>query len=301
MPEGLVSTKQLWSEIIQKDGDLAALLEQTMAQSRAIIEINVVGENGRVLASSSPARAGEKMVNRQELDTLRSAGLTGRISAILQSREDYETRVPIGFAGQSGAVFIVQILSSPLLLKDAMKPEFRSILIVTLLALPAAIFFAYGVSRIALRPLGRISHIIDRIVSGQVPELSSDGEQATREMAIIESKLSLLGERFRDAREDATQLRTSLDEAMGKLDTEARRQIEGQFTLSRRLSAINSLTSRVAHEIKNPLNSIALRLELLSSMVSGEVPGRFCQGSYFFVCDRSRLSPTHVAMRGVRK
>jgi hypothetical protein len=115
--------------------------------------------------------------------------------------------------------------------------------------------------------------MIDGIVSGQAPDPPNGSDQATREVAIIESKLSVLGERFRDARHDATQLRSSLDLAMSKLDAEARKQIENQFVLARRLTAINSLTARVAHEIKNPLNSIALRLELLSSMLSGEVPG----------------------------
>ncbi len=272
-PVGLDATKRMWSSIVKEDGDLTALLEQTMAQSRAIIEINVAAEDGLVLASSNPARVGEAMLNRQDLQSLRSARLMGRVSAILRSRDDYETRVPIGFVGQTGPVFTIQILSSALLLRDAMKPEFWNVAFVSLLALPASIFFAYAVSRHALRPLARISHMIDGIVAGQAPEPQRRADQGTRELAIIESKLSLLGERFRDARHDATQLRTSLDEAMGKLDAEARKQIENQFALSRRLTAINSLTVRVAHEIKNPLNSIALRLELLNSMVSGAVPG----------------------------
>lgn len=272
-PDDLESIKRTWSSIVKDDGDLAALLEQTMAQSRAIIEINVASEDGHVLASSNPARAGEMMVNRQDLESLRSARLTGRVSAIFRSRDDYETRVPIGFAGQSGPVFTIQILSSALLLRDAMAPELWNVAFVSMFALPAAIFFAYAVSRHALRPLARISYIIDGIVNGQMPEPRNRDAQATREMAIVESKLSLLGERFRDARDDATQLRTSLDEALGKLDAEARKQIENHLALSRRLTAIGSLTTRVAHEIKNPLNSIALRLELLSSMVSGEVPG----------------------------
>src|SRR5208283_5543055 len=47
---------------------------------------------------------------------------------------------------------------------------------------------------------------------------------------------------------------------------------ESQIALARRLTAINSLTERVAHEIKNPLNSIALLLEMLRSQVGGETP-----------------------------
>lgn len=55
-------------------------------------------------------------------------------------------------------------------------------------------------------------------------------------------------------------------------DAEGRRIVESQLTLSNRLAAINRLTGGVAHEIKNPLNSIALRLELLKNRVLPEVP-----------------------------
>ncbi len=55
-------------------------------------------------------------------------------------------------------------------------------------------------------------------------------------------------------------------------DAEGRRLVESQLNLSTRLAAINRLTGGVAHEIKNPLNSIALRLELLRNRVLPEVP-----------------------------
>lgn len=55
-------------------------------------------------------------------------------------------------------------------------------------------------------------------------------------------------------------------------DAEGRRLVETQLNLSSRLAAISRLTSGVAHEIKNPLNSIALRLELLRSRVLPELP-----------------------------
>ena len=50
-------------------------------------------------------------------------------------------------------------------------------------------------------------------------------------------------------------------------DPEGRRQIETQLGLLSRLDSINRLTGGVAHEIKNPLNSIAARLALLESIV----------------------------------
>ena len=89
---------------------------------------------------------------------------------------------------------------------------------------------------------------------------------------MIHSKLSILGERYRGAREDASQLRTNLESVLEKLDAGTRKHFEDQIALARRLTAINSLTGRVAHEIKNPLNSIALRLDLLRSRIAGDSP-----------------------------
>ncbi len=46
-------------------------------------------------------------------------------------------------------------------------------------------------------------------------------------------------------------------------DTESVHRIENEIELSRRLAAIGRLTSGVAHEVKNPINAIVVRLELL--------------------------------------
>jgi len=48
-------------------------------------------------------------------------------------------------------------------------------------------------------------------------------------------------------------------------DAETRRQLRTQLDFSTRLAAISRLTGGVAHEIKNPLNAIALHLEILRS------------------------------------
>jgi PAS domain S-box-containing protein len=55
-------------------------------------------------------------------------------------------------------------------------------------------------------------------------------------------------------------------------DVESRRQLERQLDLASRLAALSRLTSGVAHEIKNPLNAMALHLEVLKSKVGGEEP-----------------------------
>ncbi len=55
-------------------------------------------------------------------------------------------------------------------------------------------------------------------------------------------------------------------------EADPRRQIESQLDVSTRLAAISRLTSGAAHEIKNPLNSIALHLEVLKGKLDGSAP-----------------------------
>jgi signal transduction histidine kinase len=55
-------------------------------------------------------------------------------------------------------------------------------------------------------------------------------------------------------------------------DIESRRQLEQQLDLSSRLAAISRLTGGVAHEIKNPLNAMALHLEVLKGKLAGPQP-----------------------------
>ena len=52
-------------------------------------------------------------------------------------------------------------------------------------------------------------------------------------------------------------------------DAGPRRQIESRLGVASRLASISRLTSGAAHEIKNPLNSIALHLEVLKTKLDG--------------------------------
>lgn len=55
-------------------------------------------------------------------------------------------------------------------------------------------------------------------------------------------------------------------------DPEGRQLLESQLSVSSRVAAISRLTSRVAHEIKNPLNAISLQFELLRALFGEKIP-----------------------------
>ena len=254
------------------DEDLAAVLEQTMVQSRVILEVNVAGADGNIEASSNPRRLGSQATKQTDLHALREAGPWDRLWAILAPEHDYETRAALGVVGSEKPVFAVQILVSPVFLRAAVVPTLTSVAEASGAAFALAIVVAWLATRIALRPLATIGHLIDNISSGELLPENSRTADETRELAAIESKLYLLGERYRGAQEDVSHLRTNLEGVLEKLDSETRRKFESQIALARRLTAINSLTGRAAHEIKNPLNSISLRIEMLRSRMAEESP-----------------------------
>ncbi len=173
---------------------------------------------------------------------------------LIASRPDYQVKVPLGFAGQSDPVFTVQVVTSTVLLRSALLPQVETLAEVSGGALLVSLVLTVlGTNRV-LRPLKRIEQTIDRIVQGNYGSVESGGRLA-KEFAVVESKLNILGQQFRGAREGATELQHNID---GLLE-----RMASQLDVASRLAAISRITGGVAHEIKNPLNAISLRLDLL--------------------------------------
>ena len=246
--EQIRETKKAWTQIVATDQSLTdAMVEQAARPAASIVEINVIGEQGVVIASSIPSRVGQAAPHREDLQAVRDAGFLGRLKAIVKSRNDYEIRVPLGMMNapaQTRPVFQIQVLVSSILLWDKVKPELMSTAYVSLFALLAAAGLAGISAHLALLPLRRIGRAVDTLAVGKPLGLSlpvEDGED--REVAAIEYKLGLIGEQMEGARRDADQIRS-----------------------------FGRLARSVAHEIKNPLNAISLRLETLRMRVAPEVP-----------------------------
>ena len=145
-------------------------------------------------------------------------------------------------------------------LRDALRPQIVWLGWVSGSAIGLSLLLTMLATTRALRPVKRIEdyHRPDRAGKrrrrgaglGSAPD---DG--TAKEFRAVESKLNLLGQKYHGAREDATELRHNVDQLLERMAS--------QLDVATRLAAISRLTGGVAHEIKNPLNAIALRLELL--------------------------------------
>ncbi len=356
----------------EQDAKLNGLLEQLMANSPVIVEGLVTGPGERIVAASIATKRGQRHAPLPPLEEFEDKTLLRRIEEVFSSNQDYEVMRELGFQMEGGQrrVLTVRMILSSVLLREAVWPRLQPLAIVSGLALLLSMAAAIAVSRIAVRPLRHIGNLIDSITSGEREAAANAALTGSREVAVVESKLSMLGERVRGAQDDANQLRSNIDQLLARLEdavllfgrddrlvmaggavdrlveggrwqimgrtvdevfplstelgafiqgaiqlrrnsrnsqvvyhnqdgapvkvllsiemleefpsrerigtlvtlreAEPRRQIESQLDLSTRMAAISRLTSGAAHEIKNPLNSIALHLEVLKGKLEAE-------------------------------
>jgi signal transduction histidine kinase len=252
--------------------DIAKILLDTLARWPSVVEINVAGANGQILASSTDTRIGTDMRHLESFPAWRVKPLRRRVGDLIGRLPDLEVTVNIGPAGESHPLFTIQVVSSTVLLRDALQPQALRLVKESAAAVLASLLLTLLFSNLILGPLRRIEQTIDRIVQGsaeggaeaRVEDASARTHArhgAAKEFRVVENKLSLLGQQYQGAREDVRKLRN-------RIDIEVER-IASQLDVAARVAAISRLSGGVAHEIKNPLNAIILRLDLMRERWGG--------------------------------
>lgn len=264
IPADPAAAEAVWTELVSTDKDIAGMLERTMALSPALVEINVTDAMGTVLTSSNPSRDGMAAASLEKLATWESLPFYRRLFDLMKRGRDYQVEVPLGIAGQEKPLFMIQVVASSVLLRGAVLPEVQTLAAVSAAALMVSLAITVLVTSRVLRPLRRIERTIDRISQGKFHSTETGAPQGPREFAALESKLNLLGQQYSGAQRDATKLKHSVDEMIERM--------ANQLDVASRLAAISRITGGVAHEIKNPLNAIVLRLDLLKARAMSGAP-----------------------------
>ena len=258
-PNGAEGAKEEWYRIVSTDPGITSMLVKTMALSRALVEINVADQNGRILASSSERRVGTSLANLRDFAQWTKGSLRSRLVDLIAGDTYCQVIATLGFKDQPESVLRIQVVTSTVLLYPEILSDVDRLAVFFVGSLLVVLLITFVATNFALRPLKRIDQTIDRIVQGNyvlgseksVPSVRG----APKEFVVLESKLNLLGQQFLGARENATELRHDVDLLLERMAS--------QLDVASRLAAISRLTGGVAHEIKNPLNAIALRLDFL--------------------------------------
>ncbi len=373
-PTSLAEYKAVWTQIIRTDPLLQKMLERTFANADAVVDINISDQAGATLVSASPQAGGSRLPVSRDLGALRNRNAFRNLWD-LRNPEDYVRSLPVGVAAEREPLFRVNVVIRSALLVATLDEPFRKLAAAFFLTLAISVVLALLLASVVVGAIQRLGRKVDAISTGEHEENAAPARQETRELAAVQSKLNLLGQQFRGAKQDAQELRSnvqsmlqSLDEAVllfdssecltvaghpaermlgrssaelmgrkvadvfpastllgrtihaaieqrrplrdeaitlernssesngtGRLrvllnleilggdggdkgtlitirDADTRRQLALQLDVATRLAAISRLTGGVAHEIKNPLNAMAVHLEVLKSKLETDDP-----------------------------
>jgi signal transduction histidine kinase len=374
-PASTEQWESAWTEIVRRDPDITDMLKATLAKADLALAILITDDRGNVLAATpltqnSPFAA--PFAGAEDIHQIQQRWWAVNLWDLLTRRENYVSSRPLGIEGGKHVLFKITVVIRSVLLRHSVEPALKNLVLAFALAACISIFLGAALPNLILDPLQRVSQSIDLIRTGQFGSSVRGDRRETREFADVHSKLSLLDEQYRGAKQNADELRTNIEhllqrleegvllfDASGRLlmagepaarlldkthadlagrgmqelfpqstllgeiiagalqrgqpieeqsvniprpgaaalrlmvsvqllggqsgdgnlgtlvtlrDVEGRRQLEQQLDISSRLAAISRLTGGVAHEIKNPLNAIALHLEVLRSRLDGQQP-----------------------------
>jgi PAS domain S-box-containing protein len=361
-PSSPAEWEDTWTGIIRQDPDITELLMSTLAKSDLALAILITDEHGNILAASPPVTNSSAFARAEDIHQIQQRWWAVNLWDLTTRRENYISTRPIGLQGSKHVLFNITVVIRSVLLKHSVEPALKNLLLAFALSLGVAIILGAVLPNVILDPLQRVSQSIDLIRTGQFGAAPVVERRESREFADVHSKLSLLDEQYRGAKQDASELRTNIEQLLHRLeegvlliddrgrvvmasepaermlgktreqmadrstlsellgpsilahvavedqpveiardgktlrllasvqplqngsggenlgmlvtlrDVESRRQLEQQLDVSSRLAAISRLTGGVAHEIKNPLNAMALHLEVLKGKLDGEQP-----------------------------
>jgi PAS domain S-box-containing protein len=356
--------------IIRDDPRIAKMLLDSSLKDKAVLSITVLAQK-TMLAASNPASASAGESPTHDFEELRHRNAFLNLYDLFFRRQDYAASIPFSVVGgseQAQPYFSVRVILQSVLLGKVLEPAFYRVMFGFFGSLAGAMFLALLLPNLFLTPLERVTKRIESISADDAADPAPAPHGESREFANVQSKLSILGQQFRGAKQDAQALRRNVEQLLLRIeeavllfdsgghlvmagnaverligqspkalvgntveqvfangageivdavrsrrpwrdhvvtirnaaarqirarvsvepdentsgsnlgtlitlrDADTRSQLAAQLDISSRLAALSRLTSGVAHEIKNPLNAIALHLEVLKSRLEDAEP-----------------------------
>lgn len=218
-PISIEETKRVYRQIVARDTELADLIQKTIAYARMIVEIAVADDQGTILVSSNPFTQGARIRNVPSFADWYAQKVASRLIELARGHQDYQIVVPLGLLESRQPVVTIHVIVSSVFLRDALMPQVRMLGFLSALALFASILLAVFSANLAIGPLTSISKELDLIASGAQPARDdADPLGKTRELAIVQSKLSMLGQQIRGAQEDVTQMRSNIESLIARME-----------------------------------------------------------------------------------
>jgi signal transduction histidine kinase len=204
----------------------------------------IVDRDGAVVAADDPATDGQLLPPSPELTRLLAGNGLAQLLAVYESSGTFEWRQPMALGDEP--VGEIRIGLSTTLLRRELLEALRPAALVALVALLVAVLVATLLAQWVVRPIHVIASSLSRLGRGDLGVTLDLRDEEFRDLGDVFDRLS-------------ARLRTSGPQGVKPAEI---------ADLSRRVAAMGRLTAGVAHEVKNPLNAMAIHLELLKQKLA---------------------------------
>jgi len=205
-----------------RDPDLQSLMLDIITASHAILEVAAVDpETSEILLDSDPRQIGAKSRQYDDFGPLvHSSSWRSQLQVLLRSgKQYYQLEQTLGTPGQQKPLLYVRVIIAPVLIRRDINPIMQKDARVALLSVIGAVCLTFVFSALAFRPLGRLGHLLDQVARGEYdPDKMAVAQPAGDEVAIMASKVSLLGQRLRGAQYEVSDLRGNIDRLLQDLE-----------------------------------------------------------------------------------
>src|SRR5579885_346055 len=202
-----------------RDPALSGELVDILTASHALLEIAVCDNRNEVLADSSPDRRGIIFPPYPDFrPVVNSSGWLDKIRTLTGDSKYYQLEQALGSGGQT--LLYVRVVVYPALIRNDILPVLIKNARIAAASLFGAMIVTLIYSSIAFRPLGRLSHTLDLLARGEyeTQEAPAPPAKTADELAIMASKVNLLGQQLRGARYDFTDLRGNFERLLDELE-----------------------------------------------------------------------------------
>lgn len=233
-------------ELLRRDGELRGFLDASVGYSPHLLYVMIADRDGRIVVHTERPREGTMAPDRPSLDALLRDNAISRFLTLYHAGQTYEVLLPMNL---NGAPFgSIRLGLSTTLLRRELNAALRQTVALAALALPLAWLVAWALARLMLRPLRSLTREVGRLARGEFEIAPST--VAHDEFQELSAELQRLGQQLEADR-------------LAMVSERAHVTVQSLVSYSQRLAALGRLTSGVAHEVKNPLNSMMIHVELI--------------------------------------
>ena len=212
--------KRHWLEVLPTDDIIAGTLERALNNWRLMSTVYLTDANGRVLASTDPATIGHWSRPATPIEDWERHSVFENAMNLFWGRQDIERLVPLAILGEQEPFILTHVVISRPVFRESLYTPLRRLAVLLVLSLIGSVILSILLPNLVVDPLERLSERLDLMATGKYPAETGGGgpRREAKEFAAVYSKLHVLGQQYRGARENADALRTNVERLLERLE-----------------------------------------------------------------------------------